>query len=125
MTEAPTILVIEDEESIRFSIVAYLEDSGFACTEAENGQKGLELFEQSQPQLVITDLRMPTMDGFGVLASIRDRSPETPVVVMTGTGNGNAADEVKSMGARACLFKPLYDMTVLTDLIRSILNPES
>ena len=124
MANPPVVLVIEDEALVRFSLTSYLEDSGFICLEAADGQEGLDVFGRSHPDLVLTDLRMPRLDGFGVLATLRDRSPGTPVIVLSGTGDNTAADDAMALGARICLFKPLYDMTLLTDTIRSILGPD-
>jgi len=122
MPERRRILVIEDEPLIRFSITAYLEDSGFVCREACDGLEGLEAFGVFRPDLVLTDLRMPRLDGFGVVAALRSTSPGTPVVVITGTGDDSAAVEARRLGARACLFKPLLDMGALLDTVRSFLD---
>lgn len=123
MVSPPRILVIEDEPLVRFSLTAFLEDSGFACTEAADGAAGLEAFGRVHPDLVLTDLRMPRLDGFGVLAALRIRSPETPIVVLTGSGDASAAEDVVAQGARACLFKPLYNMETLVETLRSLLGP--
>jgi phosphoserine phosphatase RsbU/P len=123
MAEPSTILVIEDEPQIRFSIVAYLEDSGFTCLEAKDGVEGLDVFAKSRPDVVMTDLRMPRLDGFGVLIALRQISPATPVIVITGSGAQSAAEEAKALGAKACFFKPLNEMERLVVAIRSLIKP--
>ena len=78
MSECPRILSIEDELTVRRSIVAFLEDSGFETLEADNGKTGIELFHAEQPDLVLCDLRMPEVDGLQVLADVIQTAPETP-----------------------------------------------
>ena len=58
-----TLLIIDDDDVVRASLAAYLDDSGFRVLQAANGPQGMELFESEQPDLVICDLRMPQMDG--------------------------------------------------------------
>ncbi len=111
------ILIIDDEDQVRFSIKAYLEDSGFVCMDAGDGVEGMEAFHRFQPDLVLTDLRMPRLDGFNVIKSVRSLSPATPVIVLTGTGDVSAAEEAKGLGAQECLFKPLLDMRLLTAVV--------
>lgn len=122
MPERTTILVIEDDDLVRFSITAYLEDSGFALQEARDGREGVELASQGQADLVITDLRMPGMDGLEVVARIHERFPALPVIVMTGAGDEASVAEAKAKGAQACLFKPLVKMELLVQTIRSLLE---
>ncbi len=120
MAEPRTILVIDDEPLVRFSITAYLEDSGYTCMEAQDGQEGLEVFAKFNPDIVVTDLRMPRLDGFEVVKALQKMSPATPVIIITGTGDLEAADQVKALGARDCLFKPLAEMALLLTAIRAL-----
>jgi DNA-binding response OmpR family regulator len=115
------ILIIDDEDQVRFCIKAYLEDSGFVCMEAGDGIEGMEAFRSFRPDLVLTDLRMPRLDGFNFITTLRDLSPATPVVVLTGTYDLYAAEAAKGLGARYCLFKPLLDMQVLLVTIQACL----
>ncbi len=66
--QKPTVLVVEDEHYVRESLTAYLDDIGYRVLTAENGRSGLELFRSRRPDIVMTDLRMPVMDGFALLA---------------------------------------------------------
>lgn len=63
LSQKPVVLVVEDELYVRESLTAYLDDIGYSVLEAKNGQIGLEMFRSNQPDIVITDLRMPVMDG--------------------------------------------------------------
>lgn len=112
--ESPvSILVIDDEKAIRRSFAIFFEDLGYQVLEAANGQEGLELFEREMPQLVFTDLRMPVMDGFEFLRLARELKPETPVIVVPGTGVVSDAIKAVKLGAWDYITKPLIDMREL------------
>ncbi len=121
MSTRGTVLLIEDDPMVRLTISAYLEDSGFKVYEAGNGLEGLDLFARLKPRIVITDLRMPEMDGFAFLGQVRQLNPATPVVVITGTADQNAADEALALGARVVLNKPITDMDQLEAVIQEAL----
>ncbi len=107
------ILTIEDEDILRSNIVTYLEDSGYSVIEAADGQRGLDLFSQRNPGLVLLDLRMPGIGGLEVLAQIRKKSPNTPVIIVSGTGNIIDAIEAIHLGASDFITKPILEMQVL------------
>jgi PAS domain S-box-containing protein len=107
------ILTIDDESYIRQSIRTYLEDYGFIVFEAENGKKGLEVFEKEHPDLVLLDLRMPEMDGLQVLETLTVSAPDIPLIVASGTGNISAVVEALHLGASDYILKPIEDMKVL------------
>ena len=91
-TEDITILVIDDEPAILDSMTYFLEDLGFPVLAAENGQMGLDIFEHNPVQVVITDLRMPKVDGLEVLHHVSAASPDTPLIVVSGTGRVSGLD---------------------------------
>lgn len=107
------ILTIEDEVMVRESIVAYLEDSGYEMLQAENGRIGIERVEHDRPDLVLCDLRMPEVDGLQVLAKVTQEMPETPVIIVSGTGVIADAIEALKLGAWDFITKPIEDMAVL------------
>lgn len=113
MDRPARILTIEDESSLRRSIVAYLEDSGYIMLEAENGREGLEVLFKEKPDVVLCDLRMPEIDGLAVLAQVRDFSPDTPFIIVSGTGDMHDAVEALKLGAWDFITKPIQDMEVL------------
>ncbi len=96
---SPVILTIDDEENIRDSFRLFLEDYDFQVVEACNGREGLEIFEREQPDLVLCDLRMPELDGLEVLATLKEQAPETPIIVVSGTGVIGDAIEAIRRGA--------------------------
>lgn len=111
-----TILLIEDESDLRLSFSAYFRDMGYQVVEAENGMMGLELLRSTEPDLVFTDLRMPLLDGFGVIEAVTQESPATPVIVISGTGEMADAIKAMRMGARDFVMKPVYELEEL-DLV--------
>lgn len=108
-----TALIIDDEPLVRESIAAYLEDSGFITLEAEDGRAGLEVFRRERPDIILVDLRMPKVDGLDVLAAMSKESPETPVIMVSGTGVLTDAIEALRLGAWDYVLKPIQDMAVL------------
>ena len=101
-----TLLIIDDDEVVRASLAAYLEDSGFSVLQASNGQQGLQVFERDKPDLVICDLRMPQMGGLELIRQVTDLAPQTPVIVVSGAGVMNDAVEALRLGAADYLIKP-------------------
>ena len=116
------LLVIDDDVGVRQSFVAYLEDSGFEVYDAPDGAAGLELFERCTPNLVITDLRMPGMDGLALLKSLHQRYPELPVIVISGAGVMSDVVDALRLGATDYLIKPVVDMEVLVHAVRRSLE---
>lgn len=124
METAPsaTILFIDDEEYIRLSFRDYLEDKRFNVLEAENGIRGMEVFQRERPDLVLVDLRMPEMNGLAVLAKIRQLSPDTPVIVVSGAGVMADVVEALHLGAWDYILKPISDMSVLGHAVTKALE---
>ncbi len=107
------ILVIEDETSVRESLVDYLEDCNYKVLQAENGAVGLDIFRQQHPDVILTDLRMPELDGLSVLSQVRDQSPEIPLIVVSGTGDIGDSVEALRSGAWDYIIKPIDDMSIV------------
>ena len=108
-----SILVVEDEHYVRESLTAYLDDVGYRVLAAENGQRGLELFRLEAPDIVMTDLRMPVMDGFALVEAITAESEFTPIVVVSGVGAVDEAVRAMRMGAWDYLSKPIVNLDEL------------
>ncbi len=114
-----TVLTIEDEAVVRQSIVAYLQDQGYMVLEAADGRVGLEVFRRELPDAVLVDLRMPEVDGLEVLKTIVRESPDTPIIVVSGTGVLADAVEALRAGAWDFVLKPIMEMAVLHHAIRN------
>ncbi|EMJ9961811.1 TPA: two-component system response regulator RssB [Pseudomonas aeruginosa] len=117
-----TLLIIDDDEVVRESLAAYLEDSNFKVLQALNGLQGLQIFESEQPDLVICDLRMPQIDGLELIRRIRQTASETPIIVLSGVGVMSDAVEALRLGAADYLIKPLEDLAVLEHSVRRALD---
>ncbi|MBA4290961.1 MAG: fused response regulator/phosphatase [Pseudomonas sp.] len=117
-----TLLIIDDDDVVRASLAAYLEDSGFQVLQASNGLQGLEVFEAQSPDLVICDLRMPQVDGLELIRRINALQVETPVIVVSGAGVMSDAVEALRLGAADYLIKPLVDLAVLEHSVRRALD---
>ncbi|MEI7817998.1 MAG: sigma-54 dependent transcriptional regulator, partial [Desulfuromonadales bacterium] len=108
-----TILVVEDEQYVRESLTAYLDDIGYRVLEAENGETGLSLFREQKPDIVMTDLRMPVMDGFALVEAIAAEAELTPIVVVSGVGAVGEAVRAMRSGAWDYLSKPIVNFEEL------------
>ncbi|MBN2715204.1 MAG: response regulator [Deltaproteobacteria bacterium] len=113
MTAARCILLVEDDETIRSSAAMYLEDNEFEVHSAENGQQAIDMLAEIFPDVLVTDIRMPVMDGFEVIEKLGVSHPELPIIVMSGTGD--LADVVKALrfGVWDFILKPIADMNIL------------
>ncbi|MCP8899022.1 SpoIIE family protein phosphatase [Gilvimarinus xylanilyticus] len=117
-----TLLIIDDDKPVRHSIAAFLEDSGYGVVEAEDGPTGLALYARGGIDLVITDLRMPSMDGLAVLQRLHEISSEIPVIVISGAGVMSDVVSALRLGACDYLIKPIVDMEVLVHSVEKALE---
>jgi signal transduction histidine kinase/FixJ family two-component response regulator len=112
------ILVVDDRWENRSVAINLLEPLGFKVLEAENGQDGLDKFTQSQPDLIITDLSMPIMDGYEMLSQLRSSPQGQDVIVIVSSASVFESDRQKSLnaGANDFLPKPIQAESLLTSL---------
>ncbi len=116
----PIVLLADDEEDIRSSLRMILEYEGYAILEASSGPEALRKTEESRPDAVLLDIKMPRMDGLEVLAEIRKRGLEPPVIVVSGHGTIATAVEATRLGAFDFMEKPLERDRVLLVLRNAI-----
>jgi putative two-component system response regulator len=101
-------LVVDDEPIVRRAVVRMLEAQGFACLEAGSGREGLDvLVGTGELPLVISDVRMPELDGLGFLTEVRRLFPDTAVVMLSGIAETSVAVECLHLGAADFLTKPI------------------
>ena len=114
------VLVIDDERPILELLEISLVSEGYEVLIADNGKEGLRLFEEEQPlKLVLTDIRMPGIDGIEVLKRIKNIDKEAEVVVVTGHGDMDSAIAALHYGASDFLTKPIRDEALLIALKRA------
>jgi len=101
-----TILIVDDEKNYPPILSAVLEDAGFETLTAYSGREALTILEDSDVDLVLTDMKMPGMDGIELLERIKKKDPELPVIVMTAHGTVEKAVEAMQKGAYSYLLKP-------------------
>lgn len=114
--DASRILIVDDDASVRNVLLALLHAEGYGVTTAATAAEALELAEESEVHLVISDMKMPDKDGFWLLDQIRQDFPEIAVVMLTGFGDTESAVECLRRGASDYLLKP----PKIIDLVRSI-----
>jgi YesN/AraC family two-component response regulator len=101
------ILVIDDEKATLSMFRLFLDAYGYAVYTAENGAEGLEIYRQEKPAIVLTDIKMPGIDGLSVLRQIREIDSNTAVIVITGHGDTTLAEQAMALDAVAFISKPI------------------
>jgi putative two-component system response regulator len=107
-SQSPYCLIVDDEPRLRQVLIQLMRNDGFTCLEAGNGEEATALLEQHTVTLVMSDLRMPKMDGIGLLREIRGRWPDTAVVMITAVADVEVAVSCLAMGAMDYLTKPFH-----------------
>lgn len=103
------IVIIDDEEDIREVIKIALEDKGYTVATAQDGEAGILQCEKMSPQIVITDIRMPKMNGIQVLDSLKKKAPDIEVIVVTAFGEMDLAIQALQLDASDFITKPIND----------------
>ena len=122
----PNILLIEDEDSIRRVLKKVLQEDNqsYKFTEATDGQEGISTLKKQEFDLILCDIKMPKKDGIEVLDFIRNHTPTTPVVMISGHGNLETAVKAMRMGAFDYISKP-PDLNHLLSTVRSALKSKT
>jgi two-component system response regulator AtoC len=115
---APTVIVIDDEALIRKSLSKVLRAKGFKVETAETCSQGLSAVEETDPQIVIIDLRLPDGNGLDLIPKIHQMDPSIRCIVITGHGDVQSAVEAMKLGASDFLKKP-YDMEEIVLAVES------
>jgi DNA-binding response OmpR family regulator len=117
------ILIIEDEETVRENILELLDAEGFEASAAENGRIGLTLAQQQLPDLILCDVRMPELDGYGVLTGLRSEQATAgiPLIFLTAKAATSDLSSGLELGANAYITKP-FSMSELLGAIAQVLT---
>jgi PAS domain S-box-containing protein len=113
------ILLIDDEADILRVLSMTLKADGYQVVTADNGEDGLALFNRESPDIVLTDIKMPGMDGIEVLKQIKEISDEVEVIIVTGHGDIDSAIEAMQFGASDFINKPIRDKALAVSLKRA------
>ncbi|MDP6041271.1 MAG: response regulator [Candidatus Latescibacteria bacterium] len=114
------ILVVDDEETNRDLLRDLLQTEGHEIILAENGQQGVVAYQQNRPQLVITDILMPEMDGLELIKQIRAIAPDQYIIALAAAGN-IALEQALEAGANEGLDKPFHIQHLL-EKVQAALN---
>ena len=109
------ILIVDDEIDVLAVLKKYLQDE-YDIVEATNGRQALEVYDQERPCVVITDIRMPGMDGIELIRQIKEREGNAEVIAITGHGDAEIGEESMRLGASDFLTKPV-DVGTLEEAI--------
>ena len=117
------ILLVDDEPGLREAVQAYLEDSGFTVRSASNAKEGWDLLQQETPDVLISDIMMPQVDGYAFLAQVRDdiRFKGLPVLFLTARGMTSDRIQGYNAGCDAYLSKP-FDPEELVAVVTNLMG---
>jgi two-component system chemotaxis response regulator CheY len=116
-----TVLAVDDSRTMRDMLRLALAGAGFEVLLAEDGQHGLEVLDGVDPNVIITDINMPRLDGFGFIESVRstERNRATPILVLTTETAAELKMRAREAGATGWIVKP-FDKIKLVDAIRRV-----
>jgi DNA-binding NtrC family response regulator len=115
------ILVVDDDQVIRDLIISFLTFSGYEAQGAQNGQEGLDMALQNQPDLIITDIHMPLMNGFQLLKAVKKIGPDIPVIFITGYAHLRRFFSEQNAQADGFLEKP-FNLDALNSLVMKFIG---
>jgi len=118
------LLIVDDEQSVRYSFKKLFNSSNYKISEAGNADEAIAAFNKEKPNLVILDIEMPGKDGIQVLKEIKELSPKTPVIIITAYGSGDRVIKAMKYGAYEYVEKP-FDIPRLIFIIEDALKNSS
>ena len=110
-----TVLVVDDDASILGVVSEVLEDDGYEPSTASSAEEAIELLKNNQFALVMTDIRLPGINGIGLLEHVKDVSPKTAVIMITSHGSMQTSIEAVRLGAYDYLLKPFEDLSFISN----------
>jgi two-component system, chemotaxis family, chemotaxis protein CheY len=116
-----TILTVDDSRTMRDMLRMALAEAGFNVLQAVDGVDGLEVLQRSAPDVIVTDINMPKMDGFGLIEAVRQdsRYRKVPILVLTTESDAAKKQRAKEAGATGWIVKP-FEPTKLIAAIRRV-----
>jgi len=122
MKNKKTILIAEDDSLVRKTSASYLTGKGYHVLEAGDGQEALELLREKQPDILLTDLRMPNLNGMDLIRKAVHEVPAMPVIIFSGMGTMTDVIDALRIGAWDYLTKPIADLEILNHSINKALQ---
>jgi two-component system, chemotaxis family, chemotaxis protein CheY len=121
MSQAKTILTVDDSRTMRDMLALSLADSGYRVVQAADGIEGVEVLQREMPAVIITDINMPRLDGFGFIEQVRrdPRHRATPILVLTTESSAAMKDRARKAGATGWIVKP-FNPGKLAEAIRRV-----
>ncbi len=116
------ILIIEDDEQVRFLLKDFIEEKGYVIDSADNGSEALEILERKPFDLVITDIQIPGLRGLDILPHLKKYQPDVSIIVISAFGGKKACLRAFERGATAYIKKPI-DLQALKTLIQDLTPP--
>ncbi|MCC0014369.1 MAG: response regulator [Hoeflea sp.] len=115
------VLTVDDSRTIRNMLLVTLNNAGFDIVQAEDGIEGLEVLEESNPDVIVTDINMPRLDGFGFIEGVRqnDRYRAIPILVLTTESDAEKKNRAREAGATGWIVKP-FDPSKLIAAIERV-----
>jgi len=125
-SEAGRVLVVDDDAAVRLVCAVNLEAEGLQVVEAADGNDALEQMRRERPDLVLTDVKMPGLDGFELVERLRrdERTRDVPVIFLSGEAQPVNADRARALGAVAYLTKPFDPRRLATFIVRALAGSE-
>lgn len=116
---SPKVLIVDDESLIRYSVKKFVEGEGFLSVTADSGVHAIRHFEETQPEIVILDIRLPDTNGLTLLKAFKEAAPQTAVIMITACADIRSTVEAMKLGAADYLEKPI-DFDKLAELLKTI-----
>jgi len=101
-----SVLIVDDEQVVRDSLTEWLKETGYEVSSAEDGYEALKIIDESSPNVVVLDMKMPGMSGIDVIRSIKEKGKKTGIIVVTAYGSVDNAVEAMKLGASDYIAKP-------------------
>lgn len=121
MTVAKTVLTVDDSRTMRDMLLLALSQAGYRVVQAVDGVHGLEVLQGETPDIIVTDINMPRMDGFGFIEGVRQSRLHraTPILVLTTESDAEKKSRARQAGATGWIIKP-FNAVKLVDALRRV-----
>lgn len=120
---APTLLIVDDEETILFNLISFFEDEGYVVYGAKSGEDGLEMLQQHQIDLAVVDMRLPGIDGNTFIKHAQKMFPALQFIIHTGSTDYTIPKVLTELGLTAdqVLFKPVFNTQIFIHKVEEYL----